>query len=296
MTTPTTMVPPIFRWAGGKRWLAENIAREINALQPTVYVEPFLGAGAVALNIDAEHYLLGDANDALINLWQQVVAFPQAVYTRTRAIENAYQHTEEGYNAARAMLNGLRREGVMGVPAQDIDALLMRDERLNLAALVLYLLAHGYNGLWRENASGEYNVPFGGSHQTRFKYPSNEQLLALSQFFRGRATFFPTDFEEAIELAPTGAVIYADPPYVGTFDQYTAAKFPEEAQRRLATVLERAARRGAHVFASNAYHPLIHEIYGEWADIVDVKERWSIGSKGTRRGKASCVLIRSRAS
>ena len=254
-----------------------------------------LGAGAVALKINAAHYLLGDANDALINLWHHLVHYPNATYLRTRVIEATYGHTEDGYTGARNLFNGYRAEGMLTKePEYEVDFELMRGARFDLAGLMLYLLAHGYNGLWRENRSGEYNVPFGGYHQRRFKYPSQEEIVAVSELLRGRSTFFSTDFEVLIDLAPPGSVIYADPPYVGTFDDYTAGGFSNDDQRRLGAALERAARRGAHVFASNAYHPLIHEIYA-WASIEDVSERWSVGSKGERRGKTPCVLIRSRA-
>lgn len=286
---------PAWRWAGGKRWLSKGVAAEIAKIKPSVYVEPFLGAGAVALAVDAERYLLGDANDALINLWYHAVNFPELVYLSTRVIERDYAHTEEGYAGARNLFNALREEGhLTKEPEHEADRDLMRMARVTMSALVLYLLAHGYNGLWRENKSGSYNVPFGGHHQRNFRYPTEDQLHALSAHLRGKTTFFPTDFEVLIREAPKGAVIYADPPYVGTFDQYTKDAFPEEAQRRLAEELHQAARRGVHVIASNAYHPLIHEIYGSWADIHDVDERWSVGSTGERRGKKACVLIRSR--
>lgn len=286
---------PIFRWAGGKRWLSQGIASEIAALKPSVYVEPFLGAGAVALAVEADRYLLGDANDALINLWRHIVYFPRALYFTTRALDHDYPHSQVGYDGACNLFNGLRMEGhLVRDPENEFEADLMRYAQMQLAGAMLYLLAHGYNGLWRENKSGKFNVPFGGDHQRRFRYPSEEGLIAVSARLRGKTTFFPTDFEVLIDEAPPGSVIYADPPYVGTFDQYTKEGFNDDMQRRLATALERAARRGVHVFASNAYHPLIHEIYSSWADVVDVNERWSVGSKGERRGKKACVLIRSR--
>jgi DNA adenine methylase len=289
------MMEPIWRWAGGKRWLSKAIAGEIAQLKPKIYVEPFLGAGAVALAVDAERYLLGDANDALMNLWHHAVYFPELVYLQARVIEQEYGHSEEGYSGARNLLNALRGEGhLVNDPETEADRDLSRMARSQLAALALYLLAHGYNGLWRENKSGEFNVPFGGAHQSRFRYPTEAQLHGVSTRFRDKATFFPTDFEVLIREAPKGAVLYADPPYVGTFDQYTKEAFPEAAQRRLAFKLEQAANRGVHVFASNAYHPLVHEIYGSWADIFDVNERWSVGATGERRGKKACVLIRSR--
>jgi DNA adenine methylase len=284
---------PIFRWAGGKRWLSKGIAEEIAQIKPTVYVEPFLGAGAVALAVEAEWYMLGDANDALVNLWRHIVDFPELTYLMTRQIEHEYTHSEEGYAGARNLFNALRAEGnLVRGPEYEADRDLMRYARLQLAALMLYLLAHGYNGLWRENGSGEYNVPFGGHHQRRFRYPSEEDILAVSRKLRGKVTFFPADFEELINTAPEGSVIYGDPPYVETFNQYTKERFPEETHRRLADALHRAADCGVHVFASNSDHPLVHEIYG-WAKIEDVAERWSVGSKGERRGKKPCLLIRS---
>lgn len=274
MAVKSTKHDPLFRYAGGKRWLAEGIAREIAVLAPRVYVEPFLGAGAVALQVEAERYLLGDVNDALLQLWREVVVSPDLLQLHVKQLEQQYPHAEETYNAARELFNARRAQG----------------DRTGLGAFVLYFLAHNYNGLWRENKEGRYNTPYGGSQKTRFKYPTLERLREVSARLRGRTTFFPCDFEETVDAAPRGAVLYADPPYVDTFDQYSRDGFGEADQRRLAAALYRAHQRGVKVFASNTYHPLVHEIYA-WATIEDVAEKWIVGGKA--KGKRPCVLIRS---
>lgn len=267
-------IDPLFRYAGGKRWLAKGIAGEIKAIAPRVYVEPFLGAGAVVLQVEAEHYMLGDVNDALVQLWQEVVSGPELFDLRVKDLERSFPHSEEAYNRARQLFNEQRARG----------------ERSGLGALVLYLITHNFNGLWRENQEGKYNTPYCGAQKTRFRYPPLERFIEVSRRMRGRSTFFPCDFEETIDAAPADSVIYADPPYVDTFDQYTREGFSTDDQRRLAEALHRAARRGARVFASNTYHPLVHEIYS-WATIENVSEKWIVGGKS--KGKRPCVLIRS---
>ena len=287
---------PILKWTGGKRWLAKALAAEISAKKPKVYVEPFLGAGAVALQIQAERYLLGDANDALINVWRCAVNTPNSLFLRIRQTENRYQHTEAGYSEVQKTLNAFRRDKIFSAVNGNIADLSEMDRGIlsgyptEMASWVLYLIAHGYNGMWRENKSGEQNIPFGGHHQMRFKFLSMEKLRELSKLLRGKATFFATDFEEVIDEAPSGAILYADPPYIDKFDGYTKEGFPESMQRRLAAALHRAAMRGVEIYASNSYHPLVHELYS-WAKIADVNERWSVGATGARRGKAPCVLI-----
>lgn len=292
---------PLFRWPGGKRGLRDRIRQKIDAQPPALFVEPFIGAGAIGLSVAAKYpqaqLLFNDANAHLISLWRGLVYAPALLQLQIRRLENLYPHTSTGYEAARQAFNHLTK--VRASWASSIDV----QHDLELAAFVLYLGAHGYNGLWRVNSLGEFNSPFGGEQQAHFRYPAESAIAEVSQLLRGRTTFLAGDFEATTQrvnawldehdgdgVCDPRITLYADPPYVGGFDLYTADGFADEDQRRLADCLQQLACRGVRIIASNADDPLIREIYA-WATIEPIAEARRIAAKPTRRKKAPCVLI-----
>lgn len=285
-------IDPLFKWPGGKRRLMERVLETIlTGAAPTEYIEPFGGAGAVALEVARRlpqvPLIFNDFNDALINLWHKVIYSPRLLHFYIRRTERHYPHTQEAFDEVVDVFNSVQLSCIEG----DVEMGQAR-ESLPMAAFMIYLLAHGYNGLWRVNKKGEFNAPFGGRHQEKHRHATEQQLLEVSKLLRGRTTISSIDFEPIIDAAAEGALIYADPPYFSEkgFDQYTRFRFPESDQRRLADALHRAADCGVRILSSNAYHPLIHEIY-DWARIETVSEQRSVGATGARRGKAPCVLI-----
>ncbi len=284
---------PLFRYLGGKRWLADMAFEVISAQElPTAYVEPFLGGGAVALRVAVKApelpLILNDYNDALANLWHHIIYHPRLLYFLIRWTEQRYPHTEAAYEEVRAIFNRVR---VSAIEAEwDLAQVKTASA---MAAFMLYLITHGYNGLWRENKGGEYNAPFGGYHQRKFRYAPEKDFLAVSALLRKRARVSAFDFEPVIDAAPPQALIFSDPPYFipkKGFDQYTRQRFSEADQRRLAAAMKRAAERGVRILSTNAAHPVISEIY-DWARVEIIQERRSVGATVERRAKAPCVLI-----
>lgn len=267
---------PFLRWPGGKQWLADSLADEIKATAPSVYVEPFLGAGAVALallengGIKAEQMVLSDWSTALMNTWQMIVKQPRVMASLVREASVGYTNGKEGYLEARRLFNQYPTHGTRA------------------AALMLYLNARSFNGLWRENSKGLYNVPYGDVRSPRML--SSAEAEELARLLKG-ASIEKADFEPSIAEASEGAAIYADPPYDNQFAAYTASGFDRVNQKRLADCLKRAVERGASMWSTNADTPLIREIYN-WAHVDVLMEPRAISAKASSRKKCACVIIR----
>lgn len=268
---------PFLRWPGGKQWLADSLADEIKATKPSTYIEPFLGAGAVALTllesgaIKASDMVLSDWSTALMNTWQMIVKQPKVLASLIKEAAVGYTNSKEGYLEARRLFNQYPTHGTRA------------------AALMLYLNARSFNGLWRENSKGLYNVPYGDVRSPRILSASETE--ALSKLLTG-ASIEKADFEPSIAEAEQGAAIYADPPYDNQFAAYTASGFDRVNQRRLADCLKKAVERGASVWSTNADTPFIREIYS-WAHVDVLLEPRAISAKASSRTKkCACVLIR----
>jgi DNA adenine methylase len=269
-------VKPFVRWAGGKRAIAAQLAKEIEDVNPRLYVEPFVGGGAVALAVPSYiPKLLSDVNTTLIDAWRCLKKAPIALIDELHRIEDQYGNASEGYLKARDEMNGIITNP--------------RPLWIRRAALFLYLNARCFNGLWRANASSKFNVPFG-----KLEKPSSIDHIeaqALSKFLRN-VTLESCDFTEICSsVANKAPAVFFDSPYDEGFEGYAADGFGEHDQRRLAEWFFYLVRCGAKVWATNRDTPLIRELYVN-AKIEPVEERHIVGATGERRGARSCVLIR----
>ncbi len=280
-------VTPWLKWPGGKRRFAAQLSYEIMAVKPKLYVEPFLGGGAIALALPSSlPKVLADSNPHLIDCWLCVQNIPGTLFAELHLIEITYGNDQAGYLAARTEFNKILYHP--------------RKMWARRSALFLYLNARCFNGLWRVSAKGTFNVPFG-------KRPaptsiSAEEMMGYSSALRG-CSISSEDFvillsrigREKSILNRTkhleGIALFSDSPYSGTFDKYTKTGFDDEDQRTLAAILRAWASSGAAVWATNTDTPLIREIYS-WAQIEETREQHSVGSKGDRRGKRACLMIR----
>jgi DNA adenine methylase len=274
-------VKPFTRWAGGKRWLAERVAAEIEEMGPRVYVEPFVGGGAIALAIkDSIPKILNDTNTTLMDAWRCLQRSPTTLIAELERVVRQYPNSQAGYLDARAELN---RSILDPCPYW-----------FRRAALFLYINARCYNGLWRTNSRGFFNVPWG-----KFKEPASIDIdeaarlygwLQTVQLFTMKAHDLLANSD--VIIFNRGVAVYADCPYHDTFTGYTKDGFNENDQRDLAADLEQLAYRGSRIWATNSDTPLIREIYA-WAKIEEIDERHSVGPTKDQRGKKKCLLIRS---
>ena len=253
----------ILKWAGGKRQLVERLLPLVVSSLRHEYVEPFLGGGALAFALpERVSARVGDAEVDLMRTYRCIAKTPLSV---ARALEaHVAVHSSEHYYRVRA-----------SSPTSTVDK----------AARFVYLNRTCFNGLHRKNSRGQFNVPFG---RGRVWFPSAEDLTSLSERLR-RFLLWQGDFGRLVNASQRGDVIFADPPYDGTFSSYTRGGFGTDEQCRLAESLRRAYWRGVSIISTNASTPLIQHLY-QWANVEAIDERRRIAANGDRRA-APCVLI-----
>lgn len=265
---------PFLRWVGSKAWVAEQLAQEILFVAPKQYHEPFLGSGAVLLRVaeSGTPCFGSDLNAPLINLWVWIQRDAAAVCRAAARLADQFGDDQNGYNTVRQRFNATPRH-----------------TSLADAAAVLYLNTTCFNGIWRENAKGEFNVPYGKRSAKKFLATD---LSAVASRLRV-AEFSACNFTDALTRVSPGDAVFCDPPYAPTsseFEDYVAGGFGAELQRNLAADLQRLAERGVAVWATNSDTPLIREIYA-WADVDTLREPRRVAANGNRNA-APCVIIR----
>jgi len=251
---------PVLKWAGGKRQLLDELYARFPA-EFDRYHEPFLGGGAVFFDREPEEATINDTNPRLVNFYRQVRDRPEALVDRLRTFRDPEvdpdpalpyaDRTERGdevdayYYQQRARFN--RR-------AYDDDWAGTDEQLLTEAALLLYLNRTCYNGLYRENADGGFNVPIG-----RYSDPDwvqAERVRDASQVLES-ANIRNEDFTSVLGAASPGDLVYCDPPYVpmsatADFAEYSAAGFDRSDQERLLAVARELDERGVWVVCSNS--------------------------------------------
>lgn len=278
--TKSSLPRPVVKWAGGKRQLI-HVLMERRPETFADYFEPFFGGGALYLSLwrvgeVTGRVYLNDANVELINLYQMIRDKPQELSETVR--ESAFVNTREAYLACRDRFNEMR----------GTDACLER------AALFLYLNHHGYNGLWRVNQKGEYNIPF-GRYAKSPGFGGAEMLMALSDAL-APATLTGGDFAGILPAVKHGDFVYLDPPYhpvsrTASFTSYTAGAFTFSEQERLCALFREADRRGAKVMLSNSVAPDILEMYAEFC-VERVAVRRFINAKVAGRAGTEEIIVR----
>lgn len=261
----------IFKWAGGKFGVLEQIFRYLP--EGKRLIEPFVGGGAVFMNAGYQENLLNDVNADLINFYKTLQREAHSLITLAHRFFQDY-NTQEGYLAVRNAFN-----------KQVYDD-------LHRAAAFLFLNRHCFNGLTRYNQAGEFNVGYGKYKTPYFPLQEMEAFLGAE----GRSEFVCGDFAAVIEAAGEGDVIFCDPPYeplpnTEGFTNYSGHDFKFEEQKRLASLLTDAHRRGAKVLITNSGAPNIRELYQDSGFRVEpLFARRSVSCKGDTRGVAHDVI------
>jgi len=262
----TRYVRSFLKWPGGKYRLLQHI---LPLMPPaTQLVEPFVGAGSVFLNTRYEFYQLNDINADLISTYQilkkegkSFIQHAQAYFTPRYNKSTRYYELREKFNYC--------------------------DNKVERAALFIYLNRHGYNGLCRYNSSGHFNVPFG--RYTRPYFPQDEML-----FFQQRASYAEfncIDFTEFMKKPDTKSVFYCDPPYVplsetASFTTYHRNGFSMQDQNKLVILAEQLMHKGTPVLISNHDLPEVRKLY-HCAKLHYFPAPRSISCKGKSRQSVS---------
>lgn len=265
-------VAPFLKWAGGKVRLLSQYQPYLPSL-PAIrhYYEPFIGSAALFFYLRPPRATLSDVNASLIELYQQV---QQNVEGVIRALQPHYNDHDYYYQ----------------VRAQDPTTLLPAQR----AARLIFLNKTCYNGLYRENRQGAFNVPFGRYKRPKICDPA--RLRAAAAALQG-VTLLPGDFAEVVQTAAPGDFVYFDPPYApltatSSFTSYNQYGFDAADQRRLAQTVHELTRRGCRVMLSNSAAPLVYELYeGHNYRLIPIMARRNINSKASNRGPIKELLI-----
>lgn len=269
------MIKPPLKWAGNKFRVLPHLLPLIGT--PTRYCEPFGGSLSVALNVQADEYILNDVNKDLVAIYQRLVnpnddsfiKYCEELFTSENNTKESYLELREHFNSAT--------------------------DSIERARLFVYLNRHCFNGLSRYNSKGGFNVPFG-----KYDKPvcPSEQMNEFRMLFLSKQSvkFTSLSFEYSVLYSDleAGDVVYFDPPYVpasdtANFTSYATDGFSHERQVELKELAESLANRGVKVILSNHDVPVTRELYKN-AQIYPIQVTRTISAKGSSRKKANELI------
>ena len=248
-------VAPFVKWAGGKRQLLSKI-KERMPEQYNDYYEPFVGGGAVVLELQPENAVINDINKSLINAYTQIANNPDEFLDAVNMLDNEmWDDGKEYYYSIREHYN---------------DKLMREEFDIELAALFVFINKHCFNGLYRVNGKGLFNVPYNKSRKASV---DKKAIVETSKYLRS-INIINGDFENACRNAQAGDFVFIDSPYAPlkptSFESYTKEGFDVESHRRLANLFDELSERGCYCILTNHNTEFINELYGNKGYSVDV--------------------------
>lgn len=270
------LVSPVVKWVGGKRQLID----EITPLLPkriTSYCEPFLGGGAVLFSLQPHRAIVNDLNGDLITVYEVIRDNVEELIL----LLSKHENNQEYFYAIRDI-------------DRDKDAY-QQLSKVEKASRIIFLNKTCYNGLFRVNASGEFNSPFG-----YYKNPNivNAPVLrAVNKYFNSsNIEFYNEDFADTLTRVARGGFVYLDPPYdpvsdTASFTGYNKGGFDKNEQVRLKECCDELTKCGIKFMLSNSSTAFIRELYADY-HITIVQAKRAINSDPTKRGSVEEVIIR----
>ena len=262
---------PILKWAGGKRQLLPDIIPLVPQTFKTYY-EPFLGAGAVLLELQPQKAIVNDANTELINVYKVIKEQPNELIELLKEYDN--KHCSEFYYQIR----GIDRDQIK---FQSLS-------NLAKAARTIYLNRTCYNGLYRVNKKGFFNTPMG--RNSSIQIVNEKGILEISEYINNSNIIFMNgNYREALETITQQDFVFLDPPYYpmnkASFLRYDSSSFGIAEQHELKEICDDLNRRGINFIQTNSECNEIRELYSNY-NIIEVDVRRCINAKVTgRRGK-----------
>lgn len=264
---------PLVKWAGGKRQLLADIKLNLPPYFKR-YFEPFIGGGAVFFELQHEGAYISDVNAELINVYKVVQNNPQEL------IESLFKHQNT-------------KEYFLKIRSADREPFYGSWSDVEKASRFLFLNRTCFNGLYRVNSKGYFNVPYGNYSNPRII--DAENILSCSELLQN-TDIQCTDFAKVLEYTQKGDFVYFDPPYVplnstSSFTSYTKEGFDIDMQYRLRDLCNELNRRGVFFLLSNSDTPVINELYSAY-NLQKVYASRAINATSTGRGKVSEVLVK----
>ena len=262
-------IAPFIKWAGGKR----QLLAQIRARMPESfnnYYEPFVGGGAVIFDLLPTSAVINDINKALVNAYRQICKASDEFLKKLNELDEAmWEDGKEYYYSLREHYN---------------DKLMKEEFDVELAALFVFINKHCFNGLYRVNGKGLFNVPYNNSRNSSC---DEDTIRAISEYLKN-VTILEGDFQAACQNAKKGDFVFFDSPYAPlnptSFESYTKEGFDIESHKRLAELYDELTSRGCYCMLTNHNTELINELYGNKGykmDVVSVKRM--INSDATNR-------------
>lgn len=254
-----TNISPFVKWAGGKRQLLSQI-RERMPKEYNNYYEPFIGGGAVLFDLLPESAVINDINKALINTYRQICNKPEVFINEVQRLDSEmWEDGKQYYYLLREHYN---------------DKLMQEELDVELAALFVFINKHCFNGLYRVNGKGLFNVPYNNSRKASI----DERAIREISLYLKSVRILDGDFQVACAHAEKGDFLFLDSPYAPlnptSFESYTKEGFDIESHKRLADLFDELTQRGCYCMLTNHNTELINDLYGNKGykiDVVSVK-------------------------
>lgn len=268
---------PFVKWAGGKR----QILNELNKYVPddfNTYYEPFVGGGALLFELVPKNAIINDSNKELMNVYEVLKDYDLFIKICKELNIHERRHNEEYYYKIR-----------------NLDRDILKFSKLSnysLAARTIYLNKSCFNGLYRVNSKGLFNVPFNKKEKVS-TYDVENLLLIHNYLTNNNVKIMSTDFLECVKSCQKDDFVYFDPPYDtinNSFTSYTEEGFTKKDQERLSNVFKELDKKGVKVMLSNHNTDFIKELYDGFNFHV-ISAKRNINSKGNKRGRVEEVII-----
>lgn len=269
-------VTPFVKWAGGKRQLLDKISERLPQTYNN-YFEPFIGGGAVLFELQPERAVINDINASLINAYRIIANNPNEFIEKVYELDsNIGENGKEYYYSLREHYN---------------DKLMKEEYDVELASLFVFLNKHCFNGLYRVNGKGLFNVPYNNSKKESI---DEGAIFNVSEYLK-KVTILHGDFEAACREAKEGDFVFFDSPYAPlnptSFESYTKEGFDVESHERLAKLFDELTKKGCYCMLTNHNTEFINKLYsnkGYRMDVVSVKRM--INSDASKRTGEEIII------
>ena len=286
------MVQPVLKWAGGKRQLLDELYSRFPEEYES-YHEPFFGGGALFFDIEPRDGTINDTNPRLVNFYEQIRDQPQELIELLRSFDDPEAESDENREYVEENHKGSEIKNYYYQQRALFNKRPYADEYdpLEEAALLMYLNRTCYNGLYRENSSGGFNVPIG-----RYANPDwvQEERIREASRVLENTEIFNTDFEYVLDEASEGDLIYFDPPYepmspTANFNDYSEDGFDIDDQKRLVETAIELDEMGVYVILSNS--GVMYEMYDDAGFHVEIEGATrAINSDGQNRDEVEEII------
>lgn len=269
---------PIVKWAGGKRQIIDKLLEHMPEKYNNYY-EPFIGGGALLFELMPTKAIINDVNQELLAIYKCLASEEDFKLMISELEKHEKMHSEEYYYKVRE---------------EDRDPLFIENPIWKRASRAIYLNKSCFNGLYRVNSNGYFNVPSGKKEKVQ-TYDKDNIIKLHNYFMTGSVEILEGDFERAVESAKRGDFVYFDPPYdpyeeKDSFTSYTKFNFTKDDQKRLASLFKELTKKGVYVMLSNHNTKYINELYSGFnIYVINAKRMINADSKG--RGNVEEVII-----